>query len=77
MLGQQIAVGGQQNDGDGAFYLDLRQGLPLREVEKILILSTLREQQFNKTHTARVLGIGLRTLQRRLKEYDQDLVLPS
>ena len=44
-------------------------GTPLQEIEKSVILATLRKQRFNRTRTARTLGIGIRTLQRRLKEY--------
>ena len=45
------------------------QGMSLREVEKSVILETLKRQKFNRTRTARVLGIGIRTLQRKLKQY--------
>ncbi len=34
-----------------------------------MILETLRQKNFNRTHTARALGIGIRTLQRKLKRY--------
>jgi transcriptional regulator with PAS, ATPase and Fis domain len=39
-------------------------GTKLEEVEKEVILATLK-----RTHAARVLGIGIRTLQRKLKKY--------
>ena len=45
-------------------------GTPLAVVEKSMILKTLRNQKGNRTHTARILGIGLRTLQRKLKRYE-------
>ena len=44
-------------------------GMRLREVERVVILETLRRKKFNRTHTARALGIGIRTLQRKLKRY--------
>ena len=44
-------------------------GLTLREIEKAVILETLKRQSFNRTRAARVLGIGIRTLQRKLKQY--------
>jgi DNA-binding NtrC family response regulator len=52
-------------------------GMPLRDVEKLVILETLKHQRFNRTRAARVLGIGIRTLQRKLKQYrvDNQLVL--
>jgi len=42
----------------------------MKEVEKLLILESLKIHKENRTHTARKLGISLRTLQRRLKEYN-------
>jgi len=44
-------------------------GTKLDEVEKLVILETLKYKGFNRTHTARSLGIGIRTLQRKLKKY--------
>lgn len=44
-------------------------GMPFHEIEKSVILETLRQQKYNRTHTAKVLGIGIRTLQRKLKQY--------
>lgn len=54
-------------------------GVSLKEVEKRVILETLKVQRFNRTKTAKVLGIGIRTLQRKLKQYseagEEDLAL--
>jgi two-component system response regulator HydG len=44
-------------------------GVPLKEVEKEVIISTLEENNGNRTKTAEVLGISRRTLQLKLKEY--------
>jgi DNA-binding NtrC family response regulator len=44
-------------------------GTTLRNAEKKIILQTLRDQGGNRTHTAEVLGIGRRTLIRKLQEY--------
>jgi DNA-binding NtrC family response regulator len=38
-------------------------------IEREAILRTLRETGGNRTRAAEILGIGLRTLQRKLKEY--------
>lgn len=46
-----------------------RPGSKLSEIERDVILQTLKEQNYNRTHAARVLGIGIRTLQRKLKQY--------
>ena len=44
-------------------------GIKLKDIEKEVILKTLASLKGNRTHTARVLGIGIRTLQRKLKKY--------
>ncbi|RLE24134.1 MAG: hypothetical protein DRJ08_01395 [Acidobacteria bacterium] len=49
----------------------LKVGTPMADVERELILKTLEQCDGNRTVAARVLGIGLRTLQRKLKEYGE------
>jgi transcriptional regulator with PAS, ATPase and Fis domain len=44
-------------------------GLPLREVERRHILHTLEKVHGNRTEASRLLGISLRCLQYKLKEY--------
>jgi len=44
---------------------------PLAEVEKKHILNVYRQSARNKTQTARLLGIGLNTLRRKLKTYGE------
>ena len=44
----------------------------MAEIERRHILKTLEEQGDNRTRAAEVLGIGLRTLQRKLKEYKEE-----
>jgi len=43
--------------------------LPFADVEKNHILSVYRQLGGNKVQTARVLGLGLNTLRRKLKSY--------
>jgi DNA-binding protein Fis len=43
--------------------------LLLHEVEKDHILKVMALKNQNKTHAAKALGIGIRTLQRKLKQY--------
>jgi DNA-binding NtrC family response regulator len=50
--------------------------MTLADIEKAVILETLKRQNFNRTRAARVLGIGIRTLQRKLKQYRSDLGFP-
>ena len=44
----------------------------LREAEKSLILKTLRDQDGNRTNTADLLGISVRTLRNKLNEYKKE-----
>ncbi len=43
----------------------------MEEIEREAILRTLRQTGGNRTRAAEILGIGLRTLQRKLREYEQ------
>jgi two-component system response regulator FlrC len=46
-------------------------GLTVREMERQLILDTLRRTNNNRTQAARLLGISIRTLRNKLAEYRQ------
>jgi two-component system response regulator HydG len=48
---------------------DAIPGRTLKEVEKEMILRTLDDAGWNRTHAAEILGISRRTLQLKLKEY--------
>ena len=63
-LPSELAAGG----GESA-YLKLPYGLPLREIEKEYILSTLTRLQGNKARTAQALGISEKTLYNKLYRY--------
>ena len=44
-------------------------GMPLKDLEKLHIMNTLRMCGGNRERTAKALGIGARTLYRKLSEY--------
>ncbi|GAU86804.1 transcriptional regulatory protein flbD [Bosea sp. BIWAKO-01] len=44
-------------------------GLPVADVERDLILATLRETGGNRTHAANMLGIAIRTLRNKISAY--------
>ena len=46
-----------------------RAGLSVKEMEKALIFQTLEEVDNNRTHAARMLGISIRTLRNKLRDY--------
>jgi two-component system response regulator FlrC len=54
----------------------LQVGVKLREMEKALILETLKHMKGNRTHASRVLGISLRTLRNKLREYSREGPIP-
>ena len=49
--------------------INLAIGTSMADAERALILATLRHHQHQKERTAAVLGISLKTLYNRLKEY--------
>lgn len=66
---------GSQADGQGGSAPPILGGdelPPLQEVERRYILHALKQLNGNKRRTAGVLGIGRRTLYRRLEEYEKD-----
>jgi len=54
------------SDADG---VRLEVGTTVGEAEKMLILKTLAATNNNKTRAAEILGISLKTLHNKLKEY--------
>lgn len=49
--------------------LQIRSGLTVQEMERALILETLRSTGNNRTQAAKLLGISIRTLRNKLHEY--------
>lgn len=51
----------------------IQAGMTVREMEKKLITKTLQDVDDNRTRAAELLGISIRTLRNKLKEYKQEL----
>jgi transcriptional regulator with PAS, ATPase and Fis domain len=64
--GSAAAVPAPQDDDDSVRF---RVGTTVEEAEKGLILRTLEHTRNNKTRAAEILGISLKTLHNKLKEY--------
>jgi DNA-binding protein Fis len=45
-------------------------GMTVKEMEKKLIGQTLQKVNDNRTHAAKMLGISIRTLRNKLREYN-------
>lgn len=58
----------QSSDGG----LVIRSGTTVQEMEKALILETLRAKNNNRTEAAKLLGISIRTLRNKLNDYRQE-----
>ena len=58
------------DDDDKQAPVNIRVGMTMEESERTLIQATLEWCDYNKTQTARVLKIGLRTLFRKMKKYN-------
>ena len=56
--------------GDQGDYIKIELGSTLEEAERLIIESTLSSEKGNKSRTAEVLGIGRKTLHRKLSEYE-------
>ena len=57
--------------------LPIHVGMTLADVEKRLIIATMSHLDGSRTKTASTLGISLKTLYTRLKEYQQDAREPA
>jgi two-component system response regulator FlrC len=48
-----------------------KPSISVREMERALIMETLQAMNVNRTQAAKVLGISLRTLRNKLREYQR------
>jgi len=71
-------VGGQVTDMTDAEALGTLVGRTVEEVERELIIDTLGHTLGNRTHAANILGISIRTLRNKLKQYtEQGIDIPA
>jgi DNA-binding NtrC family response regulator len=70
-LGEHTSVADVLTDGDGADHQEVvyRSGMTMADVEKAAIEAALKEYRGNRRRAAEVLGIGERTLYRKIKAY--------
>ena len=53
-------------------FVSFTNSKPIREMEREIILGALEAHHGNRTHTAKALGMSLRTLRHKLKQYRED-----
>ncbi len=70
LLPKHLFLEDTENEGDEKF--TIRAGLSVREMERKLIFRTLKEVNGNRTHATKMLGISIRTLRNKLKEYREE-----
>jgi DNA-binding NtrC family response regulator len=56
---------------------ELPAGLTMDELERLAIVHALEKSLGNRTHAATKLGISVRTLQRKLRQYQGDKPTPN
>ena len=61
---------GGRVDAIGPYRLDALVGRPMAEIEKLFIAETLKFTGGNREKASELLGIGARTLYRKIKEFD-------
>ena len=67
-----------QNATVSSVKIALAEGATLAEIEQQVILSALDEYDGNRTHASQILGISVRTLRNRLREYrEQGIFIPE
>ncbi len=66
--GENVLHGTNQDEEDAIG----RVGMTMTQIEKEAIQKTLSETGGNKTEAAKILDIGVRTLHRKLKDYEQE-----
>jgi DNA-binding NtrC family response regulator len=69
---EHLFLGKLENDRFVPSGTDLPVGTTVREMEKKLIVKTLKEVNENRTRAAELLGISIRTLRNKLREYKDE-----
>ena len=70
ILPEHLIIDARQESSQGASAI--QAGLSVSDMEKALIMKTLDEVNGNRTKAARLLGIGVRTLRNKLREYREE-----
>lgn len=72
ILVEQLILDSSEADSNLQRPFAVARGMTVREMEKKLICSTLKEVHDNRTQAAELLGISIRTLRNKLREYKDE-----
>jgi len=73
VLPEHLILGKVEDAFKPALPSGVKVGTTVREMEKELIVKTLKEVSENRTRAAQLLGISIRTLRNKLREYKREL----
>jgi two-component system, response regulator FlrC len=71
-IGPEWLLLDENSEADGEAVRAAWVGMTVRDLEERLIVQTLKHVNHNRTHAAEMLGISIRTLRNKLREYRQD-----
>jgi DNA-binding NtrC family response regulator len=72
ILAENLLMEAVETGGESPPPPAMRAGITVRDMEKELIFRTLEEVDDNRTHAAELLGISIRTLRNKLREYREE-----
>jgi DNA-binding NtrC family response regulator len=73
LLPEHLFLEPGDSDGTSQSAISIQVGMTVREMEKKLITKTLQDVDDNRTRASELLGISIRTLRNKLKEYKQEM----
>jgi DNA-binding NtrC family response regulator len=72
ILPEHLLLDIAENEFESEAIFSVNAGYTVREMEKELIFRTLEDVNDNRTHAAELLGISIRTLRNKLREYREE-----
>jgi DNA-binding NtrC family response regulator len=72
ILPEHLLLDLSEHESESTATFSVNAGYTVREMEKELIFRTLKDVNDNRTHAAELLGISIRTLRNKLREYREE-----
>ncbi len=77
ILPENLLLDLSESEPESAATFPVNTGCTVREMERELIFRTLKDVNDNRTHAAELLGISIRTLRNKLREYKEERNAPN